>query len=81
MRINLSVLAYVHNISSEMEYPYSVYSCKIFIFENDYRESKSIKINHKMKILTVALMLLFNYLDTLPTLYYSFVCFLLLQFS
>ena len=34
----------------------------------DSRESKSIEINKEMKILTVAFMLLFSYLDTLPKL-------------
>ena len=63
MRINLSVLAYVQKQKFRrisVEYPYIVYSFKIFILEKDSRESKSIEINHKMKILTVALMLLFN---------------------
>ena len=32
----------------------------VFILEKGSRESKSIKINHKMKILTVAFILLFN---------------------
>ena len=59
------------NIGSEtcVEYSYTVYSCQKIILEMGSRESKSIKINHKMKILTVAFMLLFNYLDTLPKLY------------
>ena len=55
------------NIS--VEYSYSVYSCKKLILKKDSRESKSIKINPKMKILTVAFMLLFSNLDTLPKLY------------
>ena len=42
-----------------------------FNLENDSTESKSIEINHKMKILTVAVMLLFTSLDTLPKQYQS----------
>ena len=40
---------------------------KDFILEKDSKESKLIEI--KKKILAVAFMLLFNYLDTLPKLY------------
>ena len=35
---------------------------KFFILEKDARESNSIEIKHKMKILTVVFMLLFNWL-------------------
>ena len=48
----------------------------MFILDKDSGELKLIKINKqikkgKMKIVTVAFMLLFNYLDTLPKLFHN----------
>ena len=47
----------------------SYYSGVVYILEKESKGSKSIEINPKMKILTAAFMLLFNYLDILPKLY------------
>ena len=57
-----------NNKQHNLKYWNTVELWKIFIPEKDSRSLISIEIDKKMKIWTVAFMLLFNYLDTLPKL-------------
>ena len=47
---------------------------KCLCLKRTLRELKLIKINHKMKVSTVASMLFFSYLDTLPKLHIHQAC-------